>query len=124
MRIYTVFFDPGTTPRVAHSVGLQKGLVGIANLFAVERMTEENNVIVAHELLHTLGATDKYEPGSGLPRFPDGYAEPELEPRYPQRFAELMGGRVALSGTRADTPTSLDIVVVGPATASEIRWLR
>ena len=39
-------------------------------------MTEENNVIVAHEILHTFGATDKYDPATTQPRYPDGYAEP------------------------------------------------
>lgn len=124
IKIYAVYFDPAVTKRVAHSVGLQKGLVGIANLFASARMTDENSVIVAHEVLHTLGATDKYDPATAQPQFPDGYAEPELEPLYPQRFAEIMGGRVALSATRSDTPDALDIVVVGPKTAQEIRWLR
>jgi hypothetical protein len=124
VKIYAVYFDPVTTPRVAHSVGLQKGLIGIANLFAVDRMTEENNVVIAHELLHTLGATDKYDPATGQPRYPDGYAEPQLEPRHPQRFAEIMGGRIALSESRSDTPQALDSAVVGPVTAREIRWLR
>ena len=124
VKIFAVYYDPELTKRVAHSVGLQKGLVGVANLFAFERMTEENNVIIAHELLHTLGATDKYDPASTLPQFPHGYAEPELDPLYPQRYAEIMGGRIPLSESRADAPANLEAVLVGARTAQEIRWLR
>lgn len=124
VKIFAVYFDPAATTRVAHSVGLQKGLVGIANLFAAVRMTEENNVIIVHELLHTLGATDKYDPATTQPHFPSGYAEPELSPLYPQRFAEIMGGRIVLSETKSDTPTHLELVVIGSDTAHEIHWRR
>ena len=43
--------------------------------------------IVAHELCHPLGATDKYD---GVSVWPQGYVEPDREPRYPQRKAEIM----------------------------------
>lgn len=75
-------------------------------------------------LLHTLGATDKYDPATNLPRFPEGYAEPEREPRHPQEFAEIMGGRIPLAPTRAEIPRSLADTLVGPETAREIGWLR
>ena len=35
-------------------------------------MTGPNNVVIAHELLHTVGATDKYDPVTDAPRIPDG----------------------------------------------------
>jgi hypothetical protein len=41
---------------------------------------------------------------------------------YPQSFAELMGGRIPLSSTEAQTPESLRQVIVGAKTASEIGW--
>lgn len=121
VRLFLLYFDPARTPALHHSIGLQKGLVGIVNVFADPRMDSTNNVIIAHELLHTLGATDKYGPDN-LPRFPDGFAEPDREPRFPQRFAELMGGRTALSETQAETPRSLDDVLIGALTAREIGW--
>ena len=77
---------------------------------------------MAHEMLHTLGATDKYDPVNDAPRFPDGYGNPGQLPLYPQMFAELMAGRRMLSPNRWEQPDSLDQVVVGPATALEIRW--
>lgn len=124
VRIFVLYFDPQQHPRLAHSVGLQKGLIGRVNAFANEDMAQTNNVIIAHELLHTLGATDKYNPATSLPVYPEGYAEPEVEPRHPQRYAELMGGRIPLSSQRAEIPESLKQVLVGNATAREIQWLR
>jgi len=122
VRIFALYYDPETSPSVAHSLGLKEGLIGIVHAFAARAMTPTNNVVIAHELLHTLGATDKYEAASGLPRFPEGYAEPQRQPRHPQVAAELMGGRIPLAPGRAEIPVSLDDVVVGPATAAEIGW--
>ena len=58
------------------------------------------------------------------PRFPNGYGDPRQVPLYPQATAELMAGRRMLSATRWEQPSGLDEVVVGPATAVEIRWLQ
>jgi hypothetical protein len=85
-------------------------------------MAGSNNIVIAHELMHTFGATDKYDFGTGLPLYPNGYAEPDREPRYPQPKAELMAGRRALTPSAAEMPVSLQAVVVGPATADEVRW--
>ena len=124
IRIFAVFYDPATTQQVEHSVGLKEGLIGVANVFAVNHMSEENNVIVAHELLHTLGATDKYDPTTTQPLFPVGFADPEQLPLYPQKFAEIMAGRVPLSDTESDTPRNLELAIIGPKTAAEINWRR
>jgi len=86
-------------------------------------MSQSNNVIIAHEVMHTVGASDKYDPKSGLPIYPAGYAEPKLQPRYPQSKAEIMGGRIPLSQKGAQIPRSLKQVVVGQQTAIEIGWL-
>ena len=104
-----------------NSVGLQKGMVGVVNGFASRRHRGTNNVIIAHEFLHTLGATDKYSPVSGHPLGPDGIAEPERKPLYPQRFAEIMGGRIALAEDDSVIPRNLGFAVIGPLTAREIR---
>ncbi|MEW6163656.1 MAG: hypothetical protein AB1642_01195 [Pseudomonadota bacterium] len=122
VRLFVLFHDPETSPRLAHSVGIANGMLGVIHAFASREMAGSNAMIVAHELLHTLGATDKYDPATGLPRFPDGYAEPDRAPRHPQAFAEIMGGRIPLSPASAETPRSLAAVLVGPATAREIGW--
>ena len=81
-----------------------------------------NQIVMAHELLHTLGATDKYDLGTNLPIFPHGYASPTLQPLYPQRSAELMGGRIPLDERTAEMPSGINRTLVGPTTAAEIGW--
>lgn len=124
VRMFVVFHDPKLTSTVPHSLGLQKGLIGVVHVFASDEQTAQNKVVVAHELLHTVGATDKYDPATNLPRFPDGYGDPQQQPLLPQRFAEIMAGRVAVSSTEAEMPADLGAVVVGAATAREINWVR
>ena len=122
IRLFLLFHDPALSPRVPHSAGLQKGLLGIAHLFAAGHMAGSNQVVIAHELLHTLGASDKYDLATNQPRYPDGFAEPDRSPRYPQAFAELMAGRIPDSAAESHTPESLDQVLIGPLTAVEIGW--
>ena len=121
VRIFVIYHQAQKNQALAHSFGLQKGLIGVVHAFANEHQKDQNKVIIAHELLHTLGATDKYE-ANGMPRFPDGFAEPEKQPLYPQEFAEIMAGRYAVSEEEAQIPASLDQSVIGPTTAKEINW--
>ena len=122
IRLYLLYHDPEGSPTLPHSLGLQKGLVGVVHLFAAERHAGSNDVVIAHELLHTLGASDKYDLATAQPRHPDGYAEPARDPLFPQQFAEIMGGRLPLSPVESEIPASLQRVRVGPLTATEIRW--
>jgi hypothetical protein len=122
VRVFAVYFDPALTARLEHSVGLREGLIGLARVFAASHMTNENNVVIAHEILHTFGATDKYDHATGQPAVPDGLADPRQVPLYPQQMAEIMGGRIALSESRAETPPSLELAVIGAKTAAEINW--
>ena len=85
---------------------------------------KQNNFIILHELLHTLGATDKYNLSTNQPIFPEGYAEPNRKPTYPQRKAEIMGGRIPLSATEAKIPSSLKKAIIGTKTAREIGWIK
>jgi hypothetical protein len=122
IRIFVLFHDPKLTPVMPHSLGLSKGLIGVVYAFAAPSMDGANDVVIAHELLHTLGATDKYDPATDIPRYPDGYGDARQVPLYPQHFAELMAGRRMLTATRAEQPDDLDEVLIGAATALEIRW--
>jgi hypothetical protein len=124
IKLFVLYHDPARSPTLPHSVGMQKGLFGIVNVFAARHMAGSNDTVTAHELLHTLGATDKYDLRTGLPRQPDGYAEPERRPLYPQALAELMGGRIPVSRTRSEIPEFLGEVVIGPLTAAEIGWTK
>jgi len=121
VRIFVIYFKARKNRVLAHSIGLQKGLIGVVNAFASEAQRDQNKVIITHELLHTLGATDKYLE-NGMPRYPDGFAEPDKDPLYPQEYAEIMAGRFATSEDQAEIPHSLDQCEIGPATAHEINW--
>jgi hypothetical protein len=124
IRVFVLYHDPSTLDHVPDSHGLQKGLVCVVQAFAARAMTGSNDIVIAHELLHTLGATDKYDLQSDQPLYPIGYAAPDQQPLYPQEQAEIMAGRRALSPRESEMPSSLRAVVVGPATALEIRWTR
>jgi hypothetical protein len=124
IRLYLLYHNPAKSPRLSHSTALNKGRIGRVNLFGEKSYAKQNLVILAHELLHTLTATDKYDLETSLPAYPDGFAEPSKQPRYPQDFAELMGGRVPVSEAQADIPKSLAQTLIGEKTAREIGWLK
>jgi hypothetical protein len=122
IRMFVLYHDPASLEHAPDSHGLQKGLVGVVRAFAAREMTGSNDIVIAHEFLHTVGASDKYDFASGQPLYPNGYAEPDRKPLYPQPAAEIMAGRRALSEQESEMPRTLNNVVVGPATAGEIRW--
>lgn len=122
VRLFVVYHDPARSPRVAHSTGLSKGMIGVVRVFAASSQQRVNNVVIAHELLHTFGATDKYDFATNMPRYPEGYADPEARPRFPQRHAEIMAGRRPRSMFEAEIPESLDQTLIGAWTAAEIHW--
>lgn len=120
VRLFVVLHEAVAGRSVEHSTGLEKGRIGVVKLFASSAAEGLNAVVLAHELLHTLGATDKYDAG-GRPRAPEGLADPQRG--YPQTQAELMAGSIALSEREAKLPDSLADCVVGEATAREIGWI-
>lgn len=122
VKIFVLYHSPQHQMALPHSLGLSKGLIGIVHAFADVDQTEQNNVVIAHELLHTVGATDKYDPTSNMPLFPEGYADPEGT-RYPQSKAEIMAGRIPVSATQSRMPDTLRACVIGPWTAREINWI-
>lgn len=124
IRLYLLYHDPVTTPRLSHSTALSKGRVGLVHVFGDAAADRQNQVIIAHELLHTVGATDKYDIATNQPYFPGGYADPDKQPRFPQVKAELMGGRIPLSDATSGIPHDLKATVVGPETAREIQWIK
>jgi hypothetical protein len=121
VELYVSYYDIETTQALRHSVGLEGGMIGIINAFAHRTYIGSNNVVITHELMHTLGAIDKYDKAN-LPLHPEGYVEPYRDPLYPQRMAEIMGGRIPLSPLEAKMPQALAKVAVGAYTAAEINW--
>ncbi|MBN4080221.1 hypothetical protein JYT31_01015 [Beggiatoa alba] len=123
VQIFIIYYDPLNNKKLAHSLGLEKGHIGVVHAYAGSAFTRRNNVIVAHEFLHTLGASDKYELATGYPEFPIGFAHPKSIPRYPQTRAEIMAGRIPISKSVAVFPKNLYRVVIGKTTAAEINWI-
>lgn len=121
VRLFVLYHPLQFNEALPHSHGLQKGLLGVVHVFASDAQRAQNNFVMAHELLHTLGATDKYDT-NGQPLYPTGVADPNVQPPYPQYKAEIMGGRIALTPSRAEIPKGLDETVIGYATAAEIGW--
>jgi hypothetical protein len=121
VELFVSYYDTATTQSLRHSVGLQGGLIGIINAFADKSYRGSNQVVIAHELMHTLGVSDKYDAGN-MPLHPQGFAEPYRQPLYPQTRAEIMGGRIPLSADQASMPQSLGEVAIGIHTAAEINW--
>lgn len=120
VRLFVLFHDPERNGALPHSTALSKGQLGLIHAFASRQQRRQNAVVIAHELLHTFGASDKYDPATLQPIYPDGYAEPERQPRLPQRYTEIMGGRTPVDGMQAEIPDSLADTLIGQETAREI----
>jgi hypothetical protein len=103
---------------------LSKGQIGVIHAYASRLQRRQNAVVITHEMLHTFGATDKYDLTTLQPIYPQGYAEPGRNPRLPQALAEIMAGRIPINEQSAEIPVSLADTLIGPATAQEIGFLR
>ena len=122
IQVFVQYREASSQPLLDRSVGMQKGRYALVQAYADEASTARNNFVIAHELLHVLGATDKYDPLTGQALKPEGLAEPDRQPLFPQQHAEVMAGVVALTPSRGRMPTSLNECVIGAETAQEIGW--
>ena len=123
VRIFVYYHEVEEDKELQHSLGLDKGLLVIAHAFASAELEQRNNIVIAHELLHTVGASDKYDVDN-QPVFPDGYAEPLQSPLFPQTLAEIMAGKTPSSSNQSEMAKSLEYCIIGEKTAIEINWLR
>jgi len=122
-RMFVLYQKKSTNGPMERSVGIKNGSYGIVNAVASRQASAHNNIVITHELMHILGASDKYDLQTGQPLAPDGLSNPHQSPLYPQSRAEIMGGRIATSATRWRRPATLKSCVIGTATATEIGWL-
>lgn len=122
IKIFIVYHDGSAANPLEDSLGIRKGLFGVVHAYANRRLEPKNHVVIAHEILHTVGAKDKYDLATKQPLFPAGYADPENQPLFPQQFAEIMGSRIPLSKTQSKMPPTLNHTVIGEQTAREIKW--
>lgn len=123
VNMYVLYHELEAGRRLKHSFGLDKGLIGVVHAFASSTQQAQNNIVITHELLHTVGAKDKYGI-DGEPFFTEGYAEPGKDPLFPQQFAEIMAGKIPISEKRSQMADSLRSCVIGETTAMEINWLQ
>jgi len=77
---------------------------------------------ITHETAHILGgATDKY---TGFAcNYPEGYAEPNKSPLYPQTKACLMCEKIMLEETHSRGPQNMDELIICEETARELGWI-
>ena len=122
IKMFVLYQKSDTAGPLERSVGIKKGSYGLVNAVASREKAARNNIVVTHELLHILGASDKYDFQTGQPIAPGGLANPDQSPLYPQKHAELMGARIATSANRWRYPASLEYCVIGTETAAEIGW--
>ena len=122
IKMYVLYQKGKAEGTLERSVGIKNGSYGLVNAVATRDMAARNRIIITHELLHVLGAVDKYDFYTGQPLAPAGLGNPDRDPLYPQEFAEIMGGRIAVSAYRWRNPTSLNYCLIGRETATEIGW--
>lgn len=123
-RIYVVA-KPGGEPGsllTVEGTGQQGGRLGVVQIDLDASMVDIALFVAAHELFHVLGASDKYAP-DGSVLVPEGLADPNRVPLFPQLGAELMARHRPVSARESVMPQSLDELAVGPGTAREVRWL-
>lgn len=101
----------------------ERGRVGVTRVTLDCESVDLALFVAAHELMHTLGASDKYD-STGRTRAPVGLPEPDQTPLYPQRTAEVMARNRVLSESLEVPPTRLSELSVGRWTAREIGWVR
>jgi hypothetical protein len=121
IQIYLLYHPPAKRA-LPHSLGLEKLRLGVVYTMSGQGAHDWTQIAVAHELFHTLGATDKYN-GAGQPVHPEGYAEPDRVPLHPQTRCEIMSGHIAVDETRFRRARNLGECLVGSKTAAEIHWL-
>jgi hypothetical protein len=122
-RIYVVVRAPSDSTRSwVEGSSEQGGRIGVARIELEPSTVALALFVVAHELFHTLGASDKYD-DQGHAQIPAGLVEPTRVPLYPQRFAEVMTRNLVLAPGNERPPDSLAELGVGIETAREIGWL-
>lgn len=120
MRVYLVV-SPPTKQALVEGASEHGGRIAIARAELDHETVDVALIVAAHELFHTVGAEEHYGP-DGRVLVPDGLAEPELRPLFPQRHVEIMARNRPVSAEKELRPKTLEELAVGPSTAREIGW--
>ncbi|MFO0660182.1 MAG: hypothetical protein U0165_10170 [Polyangiaceae bacterium] len=90
LRVYVLMHPSARDLNRIEGLSEQGGRIGIVELDIDGGMIDFALFVTAHEMLHTVGATERYLPNGAI-MIPEGLGDPSanLMP-YPQRFAEVM----------------------------------
>jgi len=119
--IYVQFVE-GRFDEFTESWASREANIALVNVFLNRDMVEQDIMIVLHEFFHLLNAKDHYDQ-RGLPKVPEGLADPFQEPLYPQDYADVMAGRVAVSESEAREIIGLSELRTNVYTAHEVGWI-
>jgi len=124
VRMVAVFLPGDQDEQIeAGSVASRSRRFGVVYLNLFHMDYTYSALTLLHEIGHTFGAMDKYDYGSFLAVWPEGYAAPEQTPVFPQQYAELMAGDIPTAEQEEEEITSLDQVRIGVKTAEELGWV-
>jgi len=123
IQMFVLYHGVNGRREVEISVGMRKGRYGVVNVYAERSMHPRNLVVFTHELMHVMGASDKYTLTTGEPEYPFGFADPLKQPLFPQTRAEIMGGRIPINSYSSLMPASLEECKIGQMTAAEIGFM-
>ena len=124
VRLFVLYHDPAASPSLPHSTGLQKGLIGVVNAFAESDLEGSNNVVIAHELLHTLGRHGQVRSQRESANLSRRLRQSSGEAACSAKARGNHGRAHSDSETVAETPTRMTQVVIGAQTAREINWTK
>jgi hypothetical protein len=122
-RVYLVMKRAGRDLAFVEGESELGGRVAVAQVDIEPEMVDFSLFVVAHELMHTLGASDKYDT-EGRAVYPSGFAQPTRFPLYPQPGAEVMARNIPVAAGSERPPNTLQELFVGETTAREIGWRR
>ncbi len=123
MRIYMVLRRPTSRVRDFEGIAAPGGSVGLVEIDLAEDMVDLGLITATHEFFHTLGASDKYDM-EGKNLIPEGLADTEKEPMFPQVALEIMARTIPVSAQEERLPRTIDEIRVNRYTADEIGWTR
>lgn len=110
----------GKQPRMFEGLAARDGDFGVVEIELSSDTIDLAVITATHEMLHTLGASDKYDMETGTALYPDGFATPQT--KYPQKYMEIMAHDIPLSDSTSRLPSLVGEVRMGPKTAREIGW--
>ena len=125
IRIFVLYHDPAFSQAVPHSVGLQKGLVGVVHAFAdAQHDTDQQRGHRARDPAYArrIGQIRSGHAGAAVSHRLRG-AGPDAS-LSADRSRKSWPAVTRSTRSTFEMPESLDEVVVGEATALEIRWIR